>query len=114
MSGARFLALQPGVYAPVPTPFKNDGTEQIDIASFESHISRLCKAGVGILVGGTLGEGALLERDERVNLIKSAKKTLHDGGLHDTTPVITGIVGASVHECVSQAEEAASAGADAV
>ncbi|OAQ63688.1 dihydrodipicolinate synthetase [Pochonia chlamydosporia 170] len=114
MSGARFLRLQPGVYAPVPTPFKSDGIEEIDITVFESTVYRIAKAGVGVLIGGTLGEGHLLSRDERATLIKSAKKALRHAGLCDEIPVITGIVGASVRECISQAEEAASSGADAV
>ncbi|OAQ77902.1 dihydrodipicolinate synthetase family domain-containing protein [Purpureocillium lilacinum] len=107
------IRLQPGVYAPVPTPFK-DGTEEIDIAAFDSTVSRIGKAGAGILVGGTLGEGPMLACDERVALIRRAKASLRDAGLQDKIPVIAGAVGASVRECIAQAEDAASAGADAV
>ncbi|KAJ6445222.1 4-hydroxy-2-oxoglutarate aldolase [Purpureocillium lavendulum] len=114
MSNGQYLRLRPGVYAPVPTPFKDDGTGGINLAAFDSIVSRIGKAGVGVLVGGTLGEGPLLERDERTTLVRSAKKTLRDAGCHDETPVIVGIFGASVRECVAQAHDAASAGADAV
>ncbi|CAH0000537.1 unnamed protein product [Clonostachys byssicola] len=106
-------SLRPGVYAPILTHFQTDGTEQICFESFNSNIARLGKAGVGILIGGTLGEGPFLERDERIALIKSARETLKGLKL-ESIPIISGVTGSSVRECISQAKDAGSAGADAI
>ncbi|KAL1851646.1 hypothetical protein VTK73DRAFT_9392 [Phialemonium thermophilum] len=105
-------AVRPGVYAPILTPFRDDGSEEVDLEAFAASVARLGAADVGIVLGGTLGEGPLLEREERIALIKRAKKALADSG--SSVPVIAGVVGASVRECVVQAQDAASAGADAV
>ncbi|KAL2865082.1 dihydrodipicolinate synthase family protein [Aspergillus lucknowensis] len=105
--------LRPGVYAPVVTPFTDD-SETIDLPAFKANIARLAKAGVGLVLGGTLGEGPLLDREERVTLIKAARQTIQENGLDGNIPLISGIVGASVRECQAQAAEAAAAGADAV
>ncbi|KAJ8124133.1 hypothetical protein ONZ43_g73 [Nemania bipapillata] len=105
--------LRPGVYAPVLTPFQDDG-ESINLAAFSANITHLATAGVGIVIGGTLGEGALLQNVERVTLIKVARETLNDIGPESFVPVISGCVGASVKECVQQAHEASAAGADAI
>jgi dihydrodipicolinate synthase/N-acetylneuraminate lyase len=109
-------ALQPGVYAPVVTPFFKDAEQNIDVQSFAENISRLAKAGVGIVVGGTLGEGAVLGREEVILLIKTAREVIQreeaDGA---RIPLIAGIIGVgSVTECVHRSIDAAKAGADAV
>ena len=106
--------LRPGVYAPVLTPFNEDGSEVVDLTAFASSVSRLGAAGVGVLIGGTLGEGPLLERNEKTALIDCAKKALGNLGDEQRVPIIAGVTGASVRECVAQAKDAASAGADAV
>jgi dihydrodipicolinate synthase/N-acetylneuraminate lyase len=106
--------LRHGVYAPILTPFTEDGSEDVDYLAFAAGVARLGKAGVGIVLGGTLGEGPLLDREERIKLTKCAKKTLQDLSLDKDIPLVVGIVAASVRECVIQAEDAASSGADAV
>ncbi|KAJ8133243.1 hypothetical protein O1611_g381 [Lasiodiplodia mahajangana] len=105
--------LRPGVYAPILTPFQKDG-EDINLAAFSANVKRLAIAGVGIVIGGTLGEGALLQNTERIALIKTARKALQELGPGSRVPIISGCVGASVKECVQQAQEAGAAGADAI
>lgn len=106
--------LRPGVYAPVLTPFKTDGSEDIDIHAFKASISRLAKAGVGLVLSGTLGEGNLLSREERVTLITAARELLNAQKPNNQVPIIAGIGGGSVKETVLQARDAGEAGADAV
>lgn len=96
------------------TPFKENGSEVADLSAFASSVSRLGSAGVGVLIGGTLGEGPLLERNERIALINCAKNALETLGHEQRVPIMAGLTGASVRECVAQAKDAASAGADAV
>ncbi len=114
MSAKRSHVLRPGVYAPILTPFNEDGSEEICLTAFASSVARLARAGVGILLGGTLGEGPLLEERERVALIRCARETLQQLGPDFQVPIIAGVVGASVRECVAQSNDAAGAGADAV
>lgn len=103
--------IRSGVYTPVLTPFKDDGSEDVDIEAFKSSISRIAGAGVGVLIGGTLGEGPLLSREERKALVACAKEIVKT---QIEVPVIAGVTGASVRECVSLAQDAAISGADAV
>lgn len=106
--------LRPGVYVPVVTPFKPDGTEEIDLPVFKINITRLAKAGCGLVLMGTLGEGNLLDKEERLTLIRTAKEVLVEEGLADTVPIIAGINGDSLRQCKIYAKDAAEAGADAV
>ncbi|KAI1121211.1 dihydrodipicolinate synthetase [Nemania abortiva] len=105
--------LRPGVYAPILTPFQKDG-ESINLAAFSTNVKRLATAGVGIVIGGTLGEGALLQNAERATMIKTARETIRGLNPESRVPIISGCVGASVKECVQQAQEAGAAGADAI
>jgi 4-hydroxy-2-oxoglutarate aldolase len=105
--------LRPGVYAPVLTPFKKDGSEDIDYVAFKIGVARLARAGVGLVLSGTLGEGSLLDRFERRTIISVAKDTLRESGLDGRIPIIAGISGGSTKECVLYANEAAESGADA-
>lgn len=46
-----------GIYSPLVTPFTKD--EEIDYPAWEKHVLRTAKAGVGLVVMGTNGEGKL-------------------------------------------------------
>jgi hypothetical protein len=65
-----------GAYCPMITPFKAD--ESVDHDALASQVVRLAKAGMGIVVLGTNGEGAL---EEEIDYIVSYKKL--------TLPVVT-------------------------
>lgn len=106
--------LRPGVYAPVLTPFKNEECGDVDFDVFSAHAARLASADVGLIIGGTLGEGPLLGREERNLLTKCARDTLQSLKLNHPVPIVTAVTGASVRECVELAEDAARAGADAM
>ncbi|TKX27303.1 L-threo-3-deoxy-hexylosonate aldolase-like protein 1 [Elsinoe australis] len=106
--------LKPGVYAPVPSPFTQDGKEDLALPPFEYQVKRLVDAGAGIVVAGTLGEAGMLSRDERTTLIRTARGIIDAAGAEKAVPLIAGAGGGSVRESVQLAEEAAEAGADAV
>jgi 4-hydroxy-tetrahydrodipicolinate synthase len=61
----------------------------------------------GIVALGSLGEAPTLTREEKVEILKQAKRSLND-----TTPVIAGIAALSTAEAVWLAKEAHRAGAD--
>ncbi|KAH8816077.1 hypothetical protein F5884DRAFT_872584 [Xylogone sp. PMI_703] len=111
---AKACRLQPGVYAPILTPFSKSDTEEINYPAFEAAVSRLAEAGVGLVVSGTLGEGPLLTREEKKTLVQTAKKVLEERRLDGKIPIIAGIGGGSVKETIASAVDAADAGADAV
>lgn len=106
--------LRPGVYAPILTTFKDDGSETIDLGAFARNVARLAVADVGMIIGGTLGEGPLLSGEERKELTRCAKETLRGLDLDKSIPLIVGVMGASVRECMALAKDAAEAGADAM
>ncbi|KAF2104990.1 aldolase [Rhizodiscina lignyota] len=103
--------LRQGVYVPVVTPFNQN--EDIDIPIFKRNIARLAKADCGLVLSGTLGEGNLLEREEKKLLVKAAKDVLMAEDLDNSIPIIAGINGESLRQCVKHAQDAAEAGADA-
>lgn len=106
--------LRPGVYAPVLTPFKKDKDQEVDFERFKLGVARLAKAGVGLVLSGTLGEATLLTRDERRGLVEVACEVLRQEGLDGSIPVIAGAGAGGLKETVTFAKDSAEAGADAV
>ncbi|TFK30006.1 dihydrodipicolinate synthetase [Coprinopsis marcescibilis] len=102
--------LRPGIYAPIPTFFFPEN-EDLDIPSFEKHISKVAAAGVWPLIAGSMGEAIHLSPAERTILIRSARKVLDDAGLTHV-PIIAGTGGGSTRETLELTKEAALAGAD--
>lgn len=93
--------------AAITTPFGDDGG--IDIDAFEAHLRWLAEAGLdGVFVGGTTGEGVLLEHDELVELVARAAPA--GGDLR----VIAQVGRPSTRATVALAGRALEAGADAV
>jgi 4-hydroxy-2-oxoglutarate aldolase len=107
-------ALQPGVYAPVLTPFKKNKEQDIDFDLFKIGVARLAKAGVGLVLSGTLGEATLLTREERRGLVDAAREVLKMEALDGKVPIIAGAGAGCLRETVIFAKDAADAGADAV
>ena len=58
-----------------------------DLPSYEKHVLRAAKAGVGILVAGSNGEGIHLTHAERSTLVKTARSALDTAGFTDV-PII--------------------------
>lgn len=106
--------LRQGVYAPILTTFKHDNVDEIDLVAFSACVARLARADVGMIIGGTLGEGPLLSRDEKMALTKCARETITGLNLDFPVPIIYGIMGASVSECINMSKDAEESGADAV
>lgn len=125
-------SIKPGVYAPICSFFQT-GTEDLgvcirrdallsthidtsfttDLASFEQHVVRAAKAGVGILIAGSNGEAIHLTHAERTTLIKAARVALDNANFTDV-PIIAGTGAGSARETIELCEEAAAAGADVV
>ncbi|OBZ75930.1 L-threo-3-deoxy-hexylosonate aldolase [Grifola frondosa] len=97
---------------PIPTFFLAE-TEDLDLQSFQSHVVRVAKAGVGPLLAGSMGEGIHLTHVERIALIRAARKALDDADLRHV-PIIAGTGTGSTRETVELCLEAAQAGADYV
>jgi dihydrodipicolinate synthase/N-acetylneuraminate lyase len=93
--------------AAITTPFGPDG--EVDLDAFEAHVRWLLEAGLdGLFVGGTTGEGVLLEHDEVEALVDRAATT---GG---SLRVIAQVGRPSTRATVELAQRALVAGADAV
>jgi 4-hydroxy-2-oxoglutarate aldolase len=62
-----------GVVPPLATPFLSDG--ELDLPAFESNLEALSEAGLsGFLVLGSNGEAASLDREEKVRLVRAARR----------------------------------------
>ncbi len=97
-----------GIYPPVITPYKNDGS--IDRDGFVLMIEHLIDSGVhGIIVGGTTGEFYAQSKEERVELVKLANQTIKD-----RLPLIVGVGAIRTEDCIEYGQLAKSGGADAI
>ncbi|KAK7467221.1 hypothetical protein VKT23_004279 [Stygiomarasmius scandens] len=108
----RIRPLKAGIYAPIPTFFLPD-SEELDIPSFEAHVTKVATAGVGPVIAGSMGEGLHLSHAERVKLVQAGRKALDNAGLLDM-PLIAGTGAGSTRETIELTNEAAAAGADYV
>ncbi|NUO76343.1 MAG: dihydrodipicolinate synthase family protein [Lysobacter sp.] len=102
MSNASFWR---GVVPAITTPFKADGT--VDHAFLADHARQLIAAGcTGIVPLGSLGEGATLSFDEKLEIVATLVEALGD-----SAPVIPGIAALSTDEAVRLAQAAQRLGA---
>ena len=119
-----------GVYTPLVTPFTED--EELDIPNWQKAVLRLAKAGMGLVLLGTNGEGqsmrlligpyhlstdkgiapaSHLSDDERSTLISSARTVLDQNGFPEL-PLLVGTGTGSAHQSIKLAIQAKEAGAD--
>ncbi len=95
-----------GVFPAITTPFQADLF--VDYETFATQARWLVECGCnGIVALGSLGEAPALTREEKVELLKQARRSL-DG----KAPVIAGISAFSTAEAVWLAKEAHRAGVD--
>ncbi len=97
-----------GVGVALVTLFTHDG--DVDTRATAQHACRLADLGVqAIVVAGTTGEAATLDRDERVRLIDAVR-----AAVPTATPVIAGSGAPSARQAVQLTKDAIAHGADAV
>jgi 1-pyrroline-4-hydroxy-2-carboxylate deaminase len=95
-----------GVFPAITTPFQVDLS--VDYETFRGQARWLVECGCnGIVALGSLGEAPALTREEKLELLKQARRSL-DG----KAPVIAGISALSTAEAVWLAKEAHRAGVD--
>jgi 4-hydroxy-tetrahydrodipicolinate synthase len=97
-----------GVFPAITTPFFSDLT--IDIATFEKHIEALLDTGIsGLVLMGSLGENISLEWDEKVELMKAAKRV--GGG---KIQILSGVAETSTASACKYAQECERQGLDGI
>ena len=97
-----------GVFAPVPTPFADDG--ELDLAAWGENVDRWMGTSLrGLVVLGTNGEAPLVEDDEADRLIAAARERIPPDRV-----LIAGTGRQSTRSAALASRRAADAGADAV
>ncbi len=97
-----------GIWTPTPTPLTKQG--KIDTDATRRLVDFHIEAGIdGLLPLGTSGEFALLQREERKELVK----TVVEQADH-RVPVVAGVSDPSIENVVELSRDAKEAGADAV
>jgi len=95
-----------GVWPAITTAFEEDLA--VDHPALRAHVAWLAKAGArGIVALGSLGEGATLSYEEKIEVLKSCR-----AGLGSKVPLIAGIAALSTAEAVALAKDAERAGCD--
>jgi len=96
-----------GVGVALVTLFDDEGN--LDAAASAKHAARLVDLGVrAVVVAGSTGEAASLEREERVALLQAVRKEV------TSVPVIAGTGAPSTRQAVTFTKDACDTGADAV
>lgn len=97
-----------GIYPPLPTFF--DEQEELDLATLQRHIQHLAGSGVaGYVVMGTNGEAVHLSREERVQVIETARAAAGKDAC-----ILAGCGEQSTRATIINCLQAAHAGADFV
>ncbi|KAK9454594.1 hypothetical protein V1511DRAFT_401397 [Dipodascopsis uninucleata] len=109
MTGRTF---KQGVYCPLVTPFLDNESNDIDFDAFKKQVLRLAAARMGLVIHGTNGEAAHLNREERVECIRVARTALNENGF-ESVPILAGTGTASAKDTIELTKLVAEAGADA-
>ncbi len=97
-----------GIYTPVVTPYHDDFS--LNETALAETIDHLIQAGVhGLIIAGTTGEYYAQTADERVDMMRRAKKLIKG-----RVPMIVGTGAMRTEDSVMFAEAAVEAGADAL
>ncbi len=98
-----------GVYPAIVTPFNlEDGNLNLNV--FIEHIEWLVKSGVdGLVVVGSTGEAPYLTREERIELLKTAREAVGD-----SKKIIAGTGAPSLRETLEYSRDAEKVGVDAL
>jgi 4-hydroxy-2-oxoglutarate aldolase len=97
-----------GIYPPLPTFF--DTQEELDLDTYQRHISRMAEHGItGYVVMGSNGEAVHLSSDERAQVIEAARQAAGSAAL-----IIAGCGEQSTRATMRNCEQAARSGADVV
>jgi 4-hydroxy-2-oxoglutarate aldolase len=95
-----------GVFAPVATTFGPDG--ELDLDGFRANLERYATSALdGVVVLGSNGESALVDRDEKLRLIEAAVETIDGRRI-----VMAGTGAESTRETIALTREAAALGID--
>jgi len=98
-----------GVFIPIATPFADDNGD-LDTHSLRDNLDRWLETPVrGLVVGGSTGEAVLLEREERIAAIRTARSAISDSRL-----LVVGAGAESTRGTIRLIADAADSGADAV
>ena len=98
-----------GVMPAMTTPFNADLS--VDHSFLEQHAEWLLKNGcTGLVMLGSLGEGATLKHDEKIAILKTAVRVSKSHG----TPVVAAISALSTAGAIELAQEAEAVGCDAL
>lgn len=97
-----------GVYAPIPTPFTDDG--ELDLPGWSHNLDRWMATGLdGVVVLGSNGEAPFIDDDESERLIAAARARVPSD-----RRLIAGTGRQSTRGTIAASRRAADAGADAV
>lgn len=105
-------AVPPGIWCPVISLYKDTPRQEIDLEASYTYFTHLIRGGVnGLVLQGSTAEAALLSREERIDITRTARKAAVDLGVPDF-PLAAGISGQSTNETLRLVDDAAAAGAD--
>lgn len=105
-------AVPGGVWCPVVSLYKETARQEVDLEASYNYFSHLIRGGVnGLVLQGSTAEAALLSREERIDLTRTARRAATDLGVPDF-PLAAGISGQSTNETLKLVEDAAGAGAN--
>lgn len=86
--------------------------ETLDFDAIAAHLTRLAKANVeGLVIQGSNGEGMHMSHEERIQVLKLARKILNEHGKPGAV-IVAGCGAQSTRETIELCKESKEAGAD--
>jgi 4-hydroxy-tetrahydrodipicolinate synthase len=99
-----------GIVVPMVTPFKGEDASRVDLAALAKLTQYLVEGGVhGLMPLGTSGEFALMDREERRDVVSTVVKAANH-----RVPVIAGVSSPGTRDATNLARDATKAGADVI
>jgi 4-hydroxy-2-oxoglutarate aldolase len=103
---AQSQMLRDGIYPPLPTFF--DQQDELDLVTLQRHMQRLAETGIaGYVVMGTNGEAVHLSKEERTQVVETARAAAGEHAL-----ILAGCGEQSTRATIANCQQAAQAGAN--
>jgi 4-hydroxy-2-oxoglutarate aldolase len=103
---AQSQLLRDGIYPPLPTFF--DQQDELDLVTLRRHMQRLAETGIaGYVIMGTNGEAVHLTKEERTQVIETARAAAGEHAL-----ILAGCGEQSTRATIANCQQAAHAGAN--
>lgn len=98
-----------GIFTPIPTYFKDDGSYSLDLETQVKHAKMLYESGInGLVVSGSMGEASNMTMKERCSVLKAIREAIPDSNFK----LIAGMPPSNYLDIIEESQIASDLGAN--